>query len=106
MVLSNGMKDVLIPMDQAGRVVLPKAVRQELALEPGDVLKVSIRGAAVTLTPNKEVTGLVRKGKALVFSTAGEAILSAGTVEELLEAERDEHRSRTAGTLAGARRRT
>jgi len=85
MVLLNGMKDVLIPMDQAGRIVLPKGVRQELALKPGDVLRVSIRGLAVTLTPNKETTGFVRKGRALVFSTAGEAVLSAGTVEELLE---------------------
>jgi AbrB family looped-hinge helix DNA binding protein len=100
------MKDVLIPMDQAGRIVLPKAVRQELALKPGDVLRVSIRGLAVTLTPNQEITGFVRKGKALVFSTAGEAVISAGTVEELLEGERDEHRRRVAGTLAGAKPKT
>lgn len=100
------MKDVLIPMDQAGRIVLPKAVRQELAIKPGDVLRVSIRGLAVTLTPSKEITGLVRKGKALVFSTAGEAVLSARAVEELLEGERDEHRSRVAGSLAGAKPKT
>jgi hypothetical protein len=30
----NGMKDVLIPMDQAGRFVLPEAVRREAALNP------------------------------------------------------------------------
>jgi AbrB family looped-hinge helix DNA binding protein len=93
------MKDVLIPMDQAGRIVLPKGVRQELAIKPGDVLRVSIHGMAVTLTPNKEITGLVRKGKALVFSTAGETVLSEGTVEALLEQERNEHRSRAAGSL-------
>ena len=87
-------------MDQAGRIVLPKDVRQELALKPGDVLWVSVRGLAVTLTPNKEITGLVRKGKALVFSTAGEEVLSAERVEELLEGERDEHRIRVAGSLA------
>jgi len=103
MVLLNGMKDVLIPIDQAGRIVLPKGVRQELAIKPGDVLRVSIRGLAVTLTPNKETTGFVRKGKALVFSTAGEAALSAGTVEELLEGERDEQLGRVAGALAGAK---
>ena len=100
------MKDVSVPMDQAGRIVLPKAVRQELAIKPGDVLRVSIRGLAVTLTPNKEITGLVRKGKALVFSTAGEGVLSAGTVEALLEAERDEHGNRVAGSLAGVKPKT
>jgi hypothetical protein len=42
----------------------------------------------------------VRKGKALVFSTAGEEVLSAGAVEELLEGERDEHGSQVAGSLA------
>ncbi|MCX6902140.1 MAG: AbrB/MazE/SpoVT family DNA-binding domain-containing protein [Verrucomicrobia bacterium] len=89
-------------MDQAGRIVLPKGVRQELALKAGDVLRVSIRGLAVTLTPDKEVTGFVRKGKALVFSTAGDAVLSAGTVEELLEEEREEHPSRVARSLAVA----
>ena len=90
-------------MDQAGRVVLPKAVRQELAIKAGDVLKVSVHGLAVTLTPNQEITGFVRKGKALVFSTAGEAVLSAGTVAELLELERGAHHSRVAGSLAGSK---
>jgi AbrB family looped-hinge helix DNA binding protein len=94
------MKDVLVPIDQAGRIVLPKDVREELAIKPGDVLRVSVRGLGVTLTPNKEITGLVRKGKALVFSTAGEAVLSAETVEELLAGERSEHHSRVAGRLA------
>ena len=87
-------------MDQAGRIVLPKGVRQELAIKPGDLLRVSVRGLVVTLTPNKEITGFVRKGQALVFSTAGEAVLSAGTVDELLEEGREEHRSRGAGSLA------
>jgi AbrB family looped-hinge helix DNA binding protein len=100
------MKDVLIPMDRAGRVVLPKAVRQELAIKAGDVLKVSVHGLAVTLTPNTEITGFVRKGKALVFATAGEAVLSAGTVEGLLEGERGEHLRRVAGSLAGAKSKT
>jgi bifunctional DNA-binding transcriptional regulator/antitoxin component of YhaV-PrlF toxin-antitoxin module len=88
------MKDVLIPMDQAGGILLPKGVRQELAIKPGDVLRLSVRGSAVTLTPIKEVTSFVRQSKALVFSTAGQAVLSAGTVEALLEGERDEHHSR------------
>ena len=67
----NGIKwyeDTLVPIDQAGRIVLPKNVRQELAIKPGDVFKVAIAGAAVTLTPSREKAGLVRKGKALVFS--------------------------------------
>src|SRR5277367_1225858 len=94
MVSFNGMKDTLVPIDQAGRIVLPKHVRQELAIKPGDTFKVSIQGVAVTLTPNKESTGFVRKGKALVFSTAGEETLSEEAVNEILESGRAERDSR------------
>ena len=106
MVLHNGMKDVLIPIDQAGRIVLPMAVRQELAIKAGDVFKVGIRGTTVTLTPNKEKTGFVRKGKALVFSTVGDETLSAQVVQELLGGEREEHQHRIAGSLAGTQRKS
>ena len=107
MVLTNGMKDVLnvlVPIDKAGRIVLPKDVRQELAIKPGDVLRVEVHGMAVTLTPSKESTGFVRQGKALVFSTAGDAVLTAGTVQNLLEGEQEEHGRRAAGGLAGTKR--
>ena len=77
------MQDVLIFMDHAGRILLPKAVREEFALKPGDVLQIAIHGLAVTLTPERGIPGFVRKGKAVVFSTAGEGVLSAGTVEEV-----------------------
>ena len=97
------MKDVLIPMDQAGRIVLPKGVRQELALKPGDVLRASIRGMTVTLIPDKEVTGFVRKGKALVFSTAGEAVLSAAAVEALLDEGREERHTQMAENLTNSK---
>jgi AbrB family looped-hinge helix DNA binding protein len=94
MVFYKGMKDTLVPIDQAGRIVLPKHVRQELAIKPGDTFNVSIDGAAVTLTPNKEKTGFVRRGKALVFSTAGAETLSRETVQEILESGRAERESR------------
>ena len=101
------MKDVLnvlVPIDKAGRIVLPKGVRQELAIKPGDIFRVGVHGLAVTLTPSKENTGFVRQGKALVFSTAGDAVLTAGTVQNLLEGEREEHGRRAAGGLAGTKR--
>jgi AbrB family looped-hinge helix DNA binding protein len=105
MVSLNGMKDTLVPIDQAGRIVLPKRVRQELAIKPGDTFKVSVQGVAVTLTPNKESTGFVRKGKALVFSTAGEATLSEETVNEILESGRGERDARNVEGLTRQNRR-
>jgi AbrB family looped-hinge helix DNA binding protein len=104
-VLSHGMRETLIPIDQAGRIVLPKHVRQELAIKPGDTFRVSIEGAAVTLTPNKEITGFVRKGKALVFSTAGDETLSAETAQEILESGRAERDSRNVESLSNRNRR-
>jgi AbrB family looped-hinge helix DNA binding protein len=99
------MKDTMVPIDQAGRIVLPKRVREELAIKPGDTFKISIAGVAVTLTPNKESTGFVRKGKALVFSTPGEETLSEKTAQEILESGRGERDSRVVEGLSARTRR-
>lgn len=96
MVLSFGMKEALIPIDQAGRIVLPKDVRQELAIKPGDTFRVSIQGLAVTLTPNKEMAGFVHKGKALVFSTPSGEMLSKELAQEILDSVRAERDARPA----------
>lgn len=84
------MKNSIVPIDRAGRIVVPKHVREELAIKPGDLLEVAIHGSSVTLTPSKESTGFTRKGKALVFSTARGETLSEETVRLLLEETRTE----------------
>jgi AbrB family looped-hinge helix DNA binding protein len=84
------MKELLVPIDPAGRIVLPKKVREDLAIKAGDVFRVSVQGAAVTLTPEKETAGFIRKGKALVFATPGSATLSTEAVSTLLEGCRQE----------------
>ena len=99
------MKNDVVPIDQAGRIVLPKNVRQELDIMPGDTFKVSIEGVAVTLTPNKESAGFVRKGKALVFSAADEQTLSEETVQGILQSGRAERDFRNAGGLGSRNRR-
>lgn len=81
--------EILVPIDKAGRLVLPKEVREELAIQPGDVLKVSIRTNEVTLRPDKEPSGFVRKGRALVFSSGGPNLLANETVNSLLSAHRE-----------------
>lgn len=100
----NGMNDLLIPIDQAGRIVLPKDVRDELAIKPGDKFKVKVQGFAVMLTPNNETTGFVRKGKALVFSSIGNQALTQETVAETARSERAEHRRRNSGVAPGRSR--
>jgi AbrB family looped-hinge helix DNA binding protein len=80
------MKDVLVPIDKAGRVVLPKDVREELSINPGDLLKITIRGNEVTLSPRKEPCGFIKRGHALVFSTGGTDLLDNETVENVRNA--------------------
>ena len=99
------MKEMTVPIDRAGRIVIPQGIRRELAIEPGDSLKVSIHGASVALTPIKETTGFIRKGKALVFASAGGDIMSQETVSRLLDESREErHGAGSAGLVKRSRR--
>ncbi len=41
-------------MDKAGRVVLPKALRDQLGLVPEDEFEVSVDGAGLRLQPKRE----------------------------------------------------
>jgi AbrB family looped-hinge helix DNA binding protein len=103
-VLNNGMKEMLVPIDGAGRIVLPKNVREDLAVKSGDLFKVSIHGTSVTLTPSQRTAGFVRRGKALVFTTRGHESLSLETVNAVLEEGREELAVRNAGGIMRRKR--
>ena len=78
------MKNILIPIDQAGRIVLPKKVRQELDLQAGDMLKLSMEGTRVTLAVSDTKAGFQRKGNALVFTTMEAGTFGHEIVDALL----------------------
>jgi AbrB family looped-hinge helix DNA binding protein len=99
------MKELTVPIDQAGRIVLPKDVRRELAIKPGEMLKVSVHGASVTLTPDREASGLVRKGKALVFSAAGGEVLTEAAVGRIKDEMREVRRAESVAGLEQRKRR-
>ena len=84
------MKDILIPIDQAGRIVLPKHVRQELAIQPGDLLKLSMQGTQLTLALSSSKAGFQRSGKALIFTASGEERFGPEVVNTLLNELNDE----------------
>jgi AbrB family looped-hinge helix DNA binding protein len=94
------MKQMTIPIDQAGRLVLPKNVREELAIKPGDRFSVSVQGMSVMLTAQTETGGFVRKGKALVFSSPSEEQLTDAEVNALLEESRAEREGAAFGASA------
>ena len=98
------MSEILVPIDKAGRVVLPKNVREELAINPGDMLKVSINGNEVTLRPKKDSAGFVRRGQALVFSSGGDDLLKRETVERILAEEREAQGTEAARRLSPRKR--
>lgn len=83
------MKETLVPIDKAGRVVLPKDLRKELAIQPGDLLKVSVRGNEVTLRLNRQKSGFTKRGRALVFSAGDADVLDNETVNSVLQNERE-----------------
>ena len=95
---------LMIPIDKAGRVVLPKEVRDELAIQPGDLLQVCVRGGEVALVPQREKTGFIRRGRALVFSTGEVSRLDNETVEGIRSSERDRQGLETARGLLRRKR--
>ena len=57
----------------AGRVVIPKAVRQEAGLVPGSAVEIFVDGAGVRLEPSVR-TGFVSRGSRMVIPATGQVI--------------------------------
>ncbi len=83
-----------IPIDKAGRVVLPKAIRDKLHLSDGVRLRVEVVGDRIELTPEPDEVVIVKKGKRRVIS-GWEGFDAAKAVNEAREAQvqRDESAS-------------
>lgn len=81
---------MLLTLDRFGRVVLPKAIRNELGLRPGDVLEAERENDTIVLRPSARKDYLRREGRILVF--AGRP---AGNFEGLLKNMREERVERT-----------
>jgi len=71
-----------VTIDRAGRVVLPKALRDELHLVSGDTLAVTVEGDAVKLQPRRSATPLQRERGVWVLRT-GEPLTARETNETL-----------------------
>ncbi|MEI2638753.1 MAG: AbrB/MazE/SpoVT family DNA-binding domain-containing protein [Microthrixaceae bacterium] len=71
-------------IDRAGRLVVPKALRDQLGLVAGPV-EVTADGAALRVEPVTEV-GLDQEGDWLVIPASGQAITTA-QVQEIRDAD-------------------
>jgi AbrB family looped-hinge helix DNA binding protein len=52
--LNNAIMTTKLTLDKAGRVVLPKPLRDRLQLAPGDALHVESEGECITLRPVRQ----------------------------------------------------
>ncbi len=77
-----------VKIDNAGRIVLPKAVRDKLKLASGDSLKIEEQENAVILSPMIERPAVRKKDGMWMFRTGQP--LSAATVCQTLDRVREE----------------
>ncbi len=89
-----GIMNSKVTLDRAGRVVLPKRLRDELRLFPGDTLDVTVNGDEVTLRPRRGATPLQKERGIWVFRT-GKPLTAAETDEELRNIRAQRHRKNT-----------
>ncbi len=77
-------------IDKAGRVVIPKPLREELQLEPGDALEMESTGEQITLRPVRGTGPLTKEHGVWVFHS-GQPLPASATEEtlDLLREERD-----------------
>ncbi len=84
-----------VTLDKAGRVVLPKPLRDELHLSPGDTLDVSVEGEAMTLRPRRAAPALQKERGVWVYRT-GEP-LTVEETDEVIQRIRNQRASQALG---------
>jgi AbrB family looped-hinge helix DNA binding protein len=88
-----------LTIDKAGRVVIPKPLRDELHLEAGDALEMESTGEHITLRPVRGTGPLATEHGVWVFH-AGKP-LPASATDELLQRIREERDLANLGEGAG-----
>jgi AbrB family looped-hinge helix DNA binding protein len=87
-----------VTLDKAGRVVIPKALRDELRLASGDTLAMESNGDSVTLRPIRSASVLRKKRGIWVFH--GDRKISAAETDRALEGLRQERDQEMRGAKA------
>lgn len=83
---------IQLSIDRAGRVVIPKALRDELHLGPGDLLEMESAGEQITLRPVRGTGPLKKEHGVWVFYT-GNPLPASATDEVLQELRADRDRT-------------
>jgi AbrB family looped-hinge helix DNA binding protein len=88
--------DVIVTVDSAGRVVIPKPLRDQLRLEPGDTLALETDGERMVLKPVRSTSAMSREHGIWVFRS-GRAVAATET-DRALERARSERERRVRGS--------
>jgi len=75
-----------ITVDRAGRIVLPKSLRQTLRISPGDALQVESDEDHIILSPVRIQPGLQKERGVWVYRSGTKA---SSSVAELVEQQRE-----------------
>ena len=98
----------MLTVDKAGRVVLPKPVRDELQLSPGDSLELESSEERIVLRPVRG-TGPLRKKQGIWVFRTGEPLSVAAVNQAITETRRERDGQILAGngtrTLSDSRNR-
>lgn len=94
----NGISDYHFPMsitiDRAGRLVIPKKIRDEMNLVPGSELEIDTTGDEIRLRLPVPKSRLVEKNGFLVFSAGGESNID---IADFINKEREKEALRACG---------
>jgi len=96
MVCNKAIMLLRATIDKAGRVVIPKELRDALHLEAGDLIEVEGSGESITLRPARDETALVKREGVWVHRGGGS--LSVEEVNEAIARTRGERERRLFGS--------
>ncbi len=80
--VDNAIVSTRLTIDSAGRVLIPKPLRDKLDLAPGDTLELEAAGESITLRPTRGAVPLTREKGVWVFRTGHP--LHASVVDDVL----------------------
>jgi AbrB family looped-hinge helix DNA binding protein len=88
------MKNWLLQIDRAGRIVLPQPLRERFNLVPGSKVRLYVEGNCFRFEPIESGGQLIKKGSVLVFSGGFAKAVTTAWVNKMIQDDRAQNRGR------------